>query len=86
MSKRQAAPKPEELIQKLDDKVAVIKEEIEGIVEELKNDVTAKGNEIEENKKIHNERLEELTQTLDLLREEIKLDGKLLDTHKIFYF
>ena len=50
MSKRQAAPKPEELIQKLDDKVAVIKEEIEGIVEELKNDVTAKGNEIEENK------------------------------------
>ena len=76
MSKRQAAPKPEELIQKLDDKVAVIKEEIEGIVEELKNDVTAKGNEIEENKKVHNERLEELTQTLDLLREEIKLDGK----------
>ena len=75
MSKRQAALKPEELIQKLDDKVAVIKEEIEGIVEELKNDVTAKGNEIEENKKIHNERLEELTQTLDLLREEIKLDG-----------
>ena len=75
MSKRQAAPKPEELIQKLDDKVAVIKEEIEGIVEELKNDVTAKGNEIEENKKIHNQRLEELTQTLDLLREEVKLDG-----------
>ena len=31
MSKRQAAPKPEELIQKLDAKVVTIKEEIEAM-------------------------------------------------------
>ena len=37
-----------------------IKEEIENIIEELKNDVTAKGSEIEENKKIHEEGLAEL--------------------------
>ena len=76
MSKRQAAPKPEELIQKLDAKVVTIKEEIEAIVDELKNDVSAKGNEIEENKKIHEEKLTEIRQNLDLLKEEIKQDGK----------
>ena len=88
MSKRQAAPKPEELIQKLEDKVGAIKEEIEGIVEELKNDVAAKGSEIEDNKKIQEERLEELTQTLAQLKEEIRLDGSKviqLISHKIFY-
>ena len=76
MSKRQAAPKPEELIQKLDAKVVTIKEEIEAIVDELKNDVSAKGNEIEENKKIHEEKLTEIRQNLDLLKEEIKQDGR----------
>ena len=76
MSKRQAAPKPEELIQKLDAKVVTIKEEIEAIVDELKNDVSAKGNEIEENKKIHEEKLSEIRQSLDLLKEEIKQDGR----------
>ena len=76
MSKRQAAPKPEELIQKLDAKVVTIKEDIEAIVEELKNDVSAKGNEIEENKKIHAEKLSEIRQSLDLLKEEIKQDGR----------
>ena len=47
MSRRQAAPKPEELIKNLDEKVVSIKEDIESIIEELRNDVTAKGNEIE---------------------------------------
>ena len=75
MSRRQAAPKPEELIKNLDDKVASIKEEIENIIEELKNDVTAKGSEIEENKKIHEEGLAELNQSLDKLKEEFKDDG-----------
>ena len=75
MSRRQAAPKPEELIKNLDDKVASIKEEIENIIEELKNDVTAKGSEIEENKKIHEEGLAELNQSLEKLKEEFKDDG-----------
>lgn len=75
MSRRQAAPKPEELIKNLDDKVASIKEEIENIIEELKNDVTAKGSEIEENKKIHEEGLVELNQSLEKLKEEFKDDG-----------
>ena len=75
MSRRQAAPKPEELIKNLDDKVASIKEEIENIIEELKNDVTAKGNEIEENKKIHEEGLAELNKSLEKLKEEFKDDG-----------
>ena len=60
MSRRQSAPKPEELIQKLDDKVLSIKQEIESIIEELKNDVTVKSNEIEENKRIHEEGITEL--------------------------
>ncbi len=75
MSRRQAAPKPEELIKNLDDKVASIKEEIENIIEELKNDVTAKGSEIEENKKIHEEGLAELNKSLEKLKEEFKDDG-----------
>ena len=75
MSRRQAAPKPEELIKNLDDKVASIKEEIENIIEELKNDVTAKGSEIGENKKIHEEGLAELNKSLEKLKEEFKDDG-----------
>ena len=76
MSRRQAAPKPEELIKNLDDKVASIKEEIENIIEELKNDVTAKGSEIEENKKIHEEGLAELNQSLEKIKEEFTIYAK----------
>ena len=76
MSRRQSAPKPEELIQKLDEKVLSIKEEIESIIEELKNDVNEKSKEIEENKKIQDEGIAELQVSLKNLREEFKEDGK----------
>ena len=76
MSRRQSAPKPEELIQKLDDKVLTIKGEIESIIEELKNDVNVKSKEIEENKKIQDEGIAELQVSLKNLREEFKEDGK----------
>ena len=76
MSRRQSAPKPEELIQKLDDKVLTLKGEIESIIEELKNDVNVKSKEIEENKKIQDEGIAELQVSLKNLREEFKEDGK----------
>ena len=76
MSRRQSAPKPEELIQKLDDKVLSIKEEIETIIEELKNDVNVKSKEIEENKKTQDEGIAELQASLKNLKEEFKEDGK----------
>ena len=76
MSRRQTAPKPEELIQKLDDKVLSIKEEIESIIEELKNDVNVKSKEIEENKKTQAEGIAELQASLKNLKEEFKEDGK----------
>ena len=76
MSRRQTAPKPEELIQKLDDKVLSIKEEIETIIEELKNDVNVKSKEIEENKKTQDEGIAELQASLKNLKEEFKEDGK----------
>ena len=75
LSRRQAAPKPEELIKNLDEKVVSIKEDIESIIEELRNDVTAKGNEIEENKKLQEEGLVELNETLAHIKEEFKEDG-----------
>ena len=78
MARRQSAPKPEDLIKNLDNKVSSIKEEIENIIEELKNDVTAKGSEIEENKKIQEEGLAELNQSLEKIKEEFKDDGKCL--------
>ena len=76
MSRRQTAPKPEELIQKLDDKVLSIKEEIESIIEELKTDVNVKSKAIEENKKIQGEGIAELQALLKNLKEEFKEDGK----------
>ena len=79
MARRQAAPKPEELIQKLDDKVSSIKEDIENIIDELKNDVTSKGCEIEENKKIHQEGIVELNNSLDELKKELKEEGEVKD-------
>ena len=82
MSRRQTAPKPEELIQKLDDKVLSIKEEIESIIEELKNDVNEKSKEIEENKKIQDDGIAELQASLKNLKEEFKEDGK----KKIYLF
>ena len=91
MARRQAAPKPEELIQKLDDKVSSIKEDIENIIDELKNDVTSKGCEIEENKKIHQEGIVELNKSLDELKKELKEEGEVkdwkeyLDIHCLFY-
>ena len=75
MARRQAAPKPEELVQKLDEKVGTIKEEIEGIIEELKNDVDVKSNQIEENRKIQEQGFEELHETLGKLKEEFKQEG-----------
>ena len=75
MSRRQTAPKPEELIKNLDEKVVSIKEDIVSIIEELRNDVTAKGNEIEENKKLQEEGLLELNETLENIKEEFKQDG-----------
>ena len=41
----------------------------------MKNDVTAKGSEIEENKKVHEEGLAELNQSLEKIKEEFKNDG-----------
>ena len=82
MSRRQSAPKPEELIQKLDEKVLSIKEEIESIIEELKNDVNEKSKEIEENKKIQDDGIAELQASLKNLKEEFKEDGK----KKIYLF
>ena len=81
MSRRQTAPKPEELIQKLDEKVLSIKEEIQSIIEELKSDVNVKSKEIEENKKIQDEGIAELQASLKNLREEFKEDGKTTITY-----
>ena len=76
MARRQAAPKPEELVQKLDEKVSAIKEEIEGLIEELKNDVDVKSNQIEENRKCQEQGFEELQEALGKLKEEFKHDGE----------
>ena len=84
LSRRQAAPKPEELIKNLDEKVVSIKEDIESIIEELRNDVTAKGNEIEENKKLQEEGLVELNETLAHIKEEFKEDGITYNIHWLF--
>ena len=66
----------EELVQKLDTKVLTIKEEIEGIIEELKNDVDVKANMIEDNRKDQTQGFEDLNESLKKLRDEFKKEGK----------
>ena len=77
MSRKQAPPKPEELIAKLDEKFETFKEEITGVIAEKSSEIdqiNAKDLEIkqtiEDNRKKGNENLESARTKLENLLEE----------------
>ena len=63
---------------KADEKVKAIKEELEEIIEELKNDVDEKGHLIYENKKIQEESFELMFNRIDRLKDELKVLGEVV--------
>lgn len=55
--------------------VAGIKEELEGVLAELKNDVCDKGSKIAEDRKAQEEGFEKLQNEIKDMREEFKVEG-----------
>ena len=77
MSRKQAPPKPEELIAKLDEKFETFREEVSGVIAEKSSEIeqiNAKDLEIkqtiEDNRKKGNENLESARTKLENLLEE----------------
>ena len=61
----------------IDDKVMTLKEELEEIIEEVKNEVEERGTELTSNKELQSQSFNKLTQAMDKLRKELKQFGKL---------
>ena len=60
---------------KSDEKMKAVKEELEEMIEELKNDVDEKGHLIAEHKKLQEESFELMFSKVEKLKEELKLLG-----------
>ena len=60
----------------IDDKVMTLKEELEEIIEEVKNEVEERGTELTSNKELQSQSFNKLTQAMDKLRKELKQFGK----------
>ena len=78
MSRRQAAPKPEELIQKLDDKLEAFKTEIIASLEEKSSDISKLQNEQSEGKAKNEESFCEIKEEFSKAQEENAANCKIL--------
>ena len=78
MSRRQAAPKPEELIQKLDDKLEAFKTEIIASLEEKSSDISKLRNEQSEGKAKNEESFSEIKEEFSKAQEENAANCKIL--------
>ena len=60
----------------IDDKVTTLKEELEEIIEEVKNDVDERQSELSSNRDFQDQSFKKLTIAMDKLRKELKQFGK----------
>ena len=60
----------------IEDKVTSLKEELEELIEEVKNDVDDRGSELVSNRELQNQSFNKLDKSMDKLRKELKQFGK----------
>ena len=60
----------------IDDKVTTLREELEEIIEEVKNDVDERQSELSSNRDFQDQSFKKLTIAMDKLRKELKQIGK----------
>ena len=60
----------------IEDKVTSLKEELEEMIEEVKNDVDDRGSELVSNRELQNQSFNKLDKSMDKLRKELKQFGK----------
>ena len=60
----------------IEDKVMSLKEELEEMIEEVKNDVDDRGSELVSNRELQNQSFNKLDKSMDKLRKELKQFGK----------
>ena len=60
----------------IEDKVTSLKEELEEMIEEVKNDVDDRGSELASNRDLQNQSFNKLDKSMDKLRKELKQFGK----------
>ena len=60
----------------IEDKVTSLKEELEEMIEEVKNDVDDRGSELASNRELQNQSFNKLDKSMEKLRKELKQFGK----------
>ena len=60
----------------IEDKVTSLKEELEEMIEEVKNDVDDRGSELASNQELQNQSFNKLDKSMEKLRKELKQFGK----------
>ena len=60
----------------IEDKVTSLKEELEEMIEEVKNEVDDRGSELISNRELQNQSFNKLDKSMDKLRKELKQFGK----------
>ena len=60
----------------IEDKVTSLKEELEELIEEVKNEVDDRGSELASNRELQSQSFNKLDKSMDKLRKELKQFGK----------
>ena len=60
----------------IEDKVTSLKEELEELIEEVKNEVDDRGSELVSNRELQSQSFNKLDKSMDKLRKELKQFGK----------
>ena len=69
-------PSEDSVAELIDDKFITVKEELEELIDEVKNEVDDRGTQIAQNKRHQEQSFEQLQTAMEKLRKELKQMGK----------
>ena len=78
-------PSEEAITELIEDKFVTVKEELEEIIDEVKNDVDEKSVEISNNKRSQEQSFEQINNAMEKLRKDLKQLGKFSSKTRITY-
>ena len=71
-------PSEDSVAELIDDKFITVKEELEELIDEVKNEVDDRGTQIAQNKRNQEQSFEQLQTAMEKLRKELKQMGKVV--------
>ena len=74
-------PSEDSIAETIDDKFITVKEELEELIDEVKNEVDDKAIQIANNRRYQDQSFDQLHTSMDKLRKELKQMGKI---HKLY--